>query len=159
MLGGMLAEHFHWSLIFWVNVPVGLLAALMAHNSLKRLPRHDRRHKLDLLGAGLMMAAAIPLLLALTWGGTRYPGCRRRCRAGRAAPLLSLLFGWRLAQAPEPFLPLYRARQSGDAHGQRLTAFSHGRGGRAHHLRAAVFRGGAQVSQRANPASRSFPSW
>src|SRR6266852_7605199 len=63
VLGGILSDHFHWSVIFWVNVPVGLLAAFMAHNTLKHLPRHDRKHALDLLGAGLMMAAAIPLLL------------------------------------------------------------------------------------------------
>ncbi len=25
-LGGILAEHFHWSIIFWVNVPLGLIA-------------------------------------------------------------------------------------------------------------------------------------
>src|SRR3954449_2031003 len=35
VLGGVLAEHFHWSVIFWANVPVGLLAALMARHSLK----------------------------------------------------------------------------------------------------------------------------
>src|SRR6266478_935938 len=51
VLGGFLAEHFHWSMIFWINVPVGLVAALMAHKALKRLPRHDHKHKLDLLGA------------------------------------------------------------------------------------------------------------
>src|SRR5712691_9746050 len=73
VLGGILSEHFHWSVIFWINVSLGLVAALMAHETLKRLPRHDQKHKLDLLGAGLMMASAIPLLLALTWGGTRYP--------------------------------------------------------------------------------------
>src|SRR6185503_8903336 len=54
VVGGILAEHFHWSIIFWFNVPLGLVAAAMAHRSLRRLPRHDRKHKLDLLGAGLM---------------------------------------------------------------------------------------------------------
>src|SRR6202165_561050 len=49
VLGGILAEHFHWSVIFWVNVPLGLVAAFMAHKTLKRLPRHERKHKLDLL--------------------------------------------------------------------------------------------------------------
>src|SRR5262249_54751889 len=73
VLGGILSEHFHWSVVFWINVPIGLLAAVMAYTALKRVPRHDQWHKLDLIGAGLMMAAAIPLLLALTWGGTRYP--------------------------------------------------------------------------------------
>jgi MFS family permease len=107
VLGGMLAEHLHWSLIFWLNVPLGLGAALLTHIHLRRIPRHDRRHKLDVLGAGLMMGSAIPLLLALTWGGTRYPWL--------SAPILiliggsmvlSFLFGWRLMRAPEPFLPL-----------------------------------------------------
>jgi MFS family permease len=69
VLGGVFAEYFHWSLIFWFNVPLGLIAAWLAHVQLKRLPRHDRKHKLDVLGATLMMAAAIPMLLALTWGG------------------------------------------------------------------------------------------
>ena len=78
VLGGVLAEHLHWSLIFWLNVPLGLAAAFLTYSYLARIPRHDRRHKLDLLGAVLMMASAIPLLLALTWGGTRFGGCRRR---------------------------------------------------------------------------------
>src|SRR5437016_6038304 len=45
VLGGVLSEHFHWSVIFWINVPLGLAAALMAHKTLKRLPRHDHMHK------------------------------------------------------------------------------------------------------------------
>jgi len=107
VLGGVLAEHFHWSMIFWINVPVGLVAALMAHKALARLPRHDRKHKLDLLGAGLMMASAIPLLLALTWGGTRYPWLSLPIATlVVASGVLSMLFAWRLTQASEPFLPL-----------------------------------------------------
>src|SRR5260370_38380392 len=106
-VGGILTEHFHWSIIFWFNVPLGLVAATMAHRSLKGLPRHDRKHKLDLLGAGLMAASAIPLLLALTWGGSRYP----RLSAPIAAPVLaaaaqSFLFIWRVTKASEPCLPL-----------------------------------------------------
>src|SRR5260370_37154464 len=57
VLGGILTEHFHWSVIFWFNVPVGMVAAFMAQKTLKRLPLHDRKHKLDLLGAGLTVAA------------------------------------------------------------------------------------------------------
>ena len=48
VLGGILAEHFHWSIIFWVNVPVGLVAASWRTTTLARLPRHDRKHRLDL---------------------------------------------------------------------------------------------------------------
>ncbi len=107
VVGGMLAEHLHWSLIFWINVPLGLGAALLTHIHLKNIPRHDRRHKLDVLGAGLMMASAIPLLLALTWGGTRLPWLSPQILILIAGSfVLSALFGWRLATAAEPFLPL-----------------------------------------------------
>ena len=107
VLGGVLAEHFHWSAIFWLNVPLGLAAAVLTHRNLARIARHERRHKLDLLGAVLMMASCIPLLLALTWGGTRYHWTSPQILSLIAVSfLLSLAFGWRLARAPEPFLPL-----------------------------------------------------
>src|SRR5260370_25995108 len=96
-LGGVIADQLHWSVIFWVNVPFGLLAALLVSTSMKRLPRHERAHKLDMLGAGLMTAAATALLLALTSGGTRVPwasptifGLVGACIA------LTLLLAWRL---------------------------------------------------------------
>jgi EmrB/QacA subfamily drug resistance transporter len=107
VLGGVLAEHAHWSLIFWLNVPVGIAAAYLTHRNLARIPRHERKHKLDLLGAALMMASAVPLLLALTWGGTRYAWVSPQVLGLIALScLLSLAFGWRLVRAPEPFLPL-----------------------------------------------------
>jgi EmrB/QacA subfamily drug resistance transporter len=107
VIGGVFAEHLHWSLIFWLNVPLALGAAALTHIHLKRIPRHERPHKLDLFGAGLMMASAIPLLLALTWGGTRYSWLSLPVLALVAVSfLLSAAFGLRLALAPEPFLPL-----------------------------------------------------
>jgi EmrB/QacA subfamily drug resistance transporter len=107
VLGGVLAEHLHWSLIFWINVPLALGAALLTHVHLKRIPRHERKHKLDLLGAGLMMASAIPLLLAFTWGGTHYSWASPAILGLLGLSfVLSLLFGLRLVRAPEPFLPL-----------------------------------------------------
>ena len=127
VLGGILAEHFHWSVIFWANVPLALLAALMAHNSLKQLPRHERKHKLDLLGAGLMMASAIPLLLVLTWGGTRYPWFSPQMGTlVLAACVLIALFVWRLLQAAEPFLPLPVLGNQVMRMGSMCTAFSQG---------------------------------
>ncbi len=107
ILGGFLAEHFHWSLVFWLNLPLGIGAALMIQSRLKQLPRHERRHKLDIVGASLMMASAVLLLLALSWGGTRYPWASPQI-AGLiiASGLVSLAFGWRLMRADEPFLPL-----------------------------------------------------
>lgn len=107
VLGGYIAEHLHWSWVFWVNVPLGICAAYMINRQLKLLPVNHRKHKLDLIGAALMTFAAIALLLALTWGGVRYPWL--------SAPILLLIglsfaltlaFGYRLTHEAEPFLPL-----------------------------------------------------
>jgi EmrB/QacA subfamily drug resistance transporter len=107
VLGGVIAEHLHWSVIFWLNVPLGLVAAMLSHRQLKLVPRHERAHKIDLTGAGLMMAAAIALLLALTWGGTRYPWLSQQIVAlAVAAVVLSATFIWWVLRVPEPFLPI-----------------------------------------------------
>ncbi len=106
-LGGVIADQFHWSLIFWLNVPLGLLAAALTSRSMRRLPRHERPHKLDMPGAALMTAAALALLLALTFGGTRVPWLSATIFGLLAASvLLTALFAWWLRQASEPFLPL-----------------------------------------------------
>src|SRR6266536_702272 len=107
VLGGFFAEHLHWSLIFWINLPLGLLAFLMTNSVLKRLPRYERRHRVDLAGAVLMVAATVALLLALTWGGTRYPWSSPRIVGLLAASTAFwLMFVVRLMTAREPFLPL-----------------------------------------------------
>lgn len=107
VLGGLIAQNAHWSLIFWLNLPLGLAAYRMTDGTLKRLPRHERPHRLDVLGAGLMVAATTALLLALTWGGSAYPWGSWPILALIGGSLcLWLLFTWRLATAAEPFLPL-----------------------------------------------------
>src|SRR5947209_13191869 len=73
VLGGFFAEHVHWSAIFWINVPLGFGAFAMTYTKLKRLPRHERPHRLDLMGAVLLVLASTSLLLALSWAGVRFP--------------------------------------------------------------------------------------
>src|SRR5712692_10388028 len=107
LLGGFIAEHLHWSWIFWFNLPLCGLAFLFTHNILQRLPRHDRRHELDVLGAVLMVGAAIPLLLALTWGGRRYAwGSPQILALFVACVTLWCLFAWRMMTAKQPFIPV-----------------------------------------------------
>jgi EmrB/QacA subfamily drug resistance transporter len=106
-LGGILAEHLHWSVIFWFNVPLGLAAALLTSRAMKRLPRHDRAHQLDIIGASLMIAAATLFLIALTSGGTRYAWTSSIILALLGLSLaLAIALAWWLKRAPEPFLPL-----------------------------------------------------
>ena len=72
LLGGTLAE-LHWSLIFWLNLPLGVLAMIVIDKPLRKLvvPRHA--HKLDAPGAILLVLATSTLLLLLNWGGSTYP--------------------------------------------------------------------------------------
>ncbi|MBZ9819882.1 MDR family MFS transporter [Mesorhizobium sp. CA4] len=73
LLGGVFAEHLHWSLIFWINLPIGFLAMAIVNNPLKKLPIAAKHHRIDGLGAVLLVIATTLLLLALSWGGSRYP--------------------------------------------------------------------------------------
>jgi EmrB/QacA subfamily drug resistance transporter len=107
VVGGFIAQHLSWPLIFWINLPLGVAAACLVNRALKRLPRNDRWHELDILGAGLMMLGAVSALLALTWGGTRYPwGSPQIVGLFALAVLFALAFRWRIGHAKEPYLPL-----------------------------------------------------
>jgi EmrB/QacA subfamily drug resistance transporter len=106
-LGGFMAEKLHWSAIFWINLPLGLLAFYMTNSLLKKLPRNEKPHRLDFLGAGLMIIATTALLLALSLGGPKY--------GWTSPPILGLLaaflvfavaFVVRLKTAPEPLIPI-----------------------------------------------------
>ncbi len=65
-----------------MNIPLGLIAVALTLTLLRRLPRHDRPHKLDFLGAALIMAASSSFMLALSMGGVNYPWL--------SAPILAL---------------------------------------------------------------------
>jgi len=107
VLGGFLTDHLHWSFIFWINVPLGAVALVMTERSLRRLPRNDRPHRLDVIGAALMVGAALALMLALSLGGSHDAWTSWRIitlLASSAA--LWVLFTLRLLTAREPFIPL-----------------------------------------------------
>ncbi|MFI5013046.1 MAG: MDR family MFS transporter [Hyphomicrobiales bacterium] len=106
-LGGFLAQHFHWSAIFWINLPLGLLAFALTNTLLRKLPRHDRPHRLDFLGAALMALATTLLMLALNGEGAR-AGQSAFWSAALigASAVMWVLFGLRVSLAAEPLVPL-----------------------------------------------------
>lgn len=56
-----------WRWIFYINVPVGLLALAVVARNLS-LPRRQSERRIDYLGAGLLTAGIVPLLLAAEKG-------------------------------------------------------------------------------------------
>jgi MFS family permease len=126
-LGGWISEHLHWQLIFLWNFPLCLIAVALALTVLRRLPRHERPHQLDVLGAVLVMAASSSFMLALNLGGVRYPWL--------SSPVIALLicavalgagFVARLLTAVEPLIPI--AILSDRACGLAIAAHSFGWG-------------------------------
>ncbi|MCB1664685.1 MAG: MFS transporter [Pseudomonadales bacterium] len=61
-----------WRWVFYANVPLGILALAMIAFKTPALSRGNRG-AIDYLGACLLLVVFVPFLLALTWGGSRYP--------------------------------------------------------------------------------------
>jgi EmrB/QacA subfamily drug resistance transporter len=106
VLGGLATEHLHWSVIFWINLPLGFLAYLSTSHALRKLPRREKKHALDIPGAMLMTSATLVLLLALSWGGIRFPWSGPEILGLLAlSAILCGLLVHRLRTAPEPLIP------------------------------------------------------
>jgi len=106
VLGGILTHHFGWPSIFWINIPLGLLAIGVIAPALRRLPgrRHDA--SIDYLGVTLFSFSAAALLLGLSWGGVRYEWSDGRLLAIFAlAGVAGAAFLRRQTRVAHPILP------------------------------------------------------
>ena len=70
-LGGWIVDNADWHWVFWVFLPIGIIAFLMI---LLLYPSHVTRstESIDYYGSLFITLTIIPLLLALTWGGKNY---------------------------------------------------------------------------------------
>ena len=73
-LGGWLTTQFGWRAVFYINIPVGLLALLLTQRVIPRDPPKENAERFDLVGAATFMTGLVLLLLALNqgnaWGWT-----------------------------------------------------------------------------------------
>ncbi|HLG80429.1 MAG TPA: MDR family MFS transporter [Bradyrhizobium sp.] len=107
VLGGIFADHLHWSMIFWINLPLAAAALALLLPKMSKLPVYHRRRKVDWLGGVLLMASAVVFMLVLTWGGNRYSWLSPAILGMvGSAVALALAFIWHAKRADEPFLPL-----------------------------------------------------
>jgi MFS family permease len=107
VLGGVFAEHLHWSMVFWINVPLGLGALALLLPKMGKIPVFHRMRKVDWVGGVLLMASAVVFMLVLTWGGNRFLWLSPTIMAMVGSSVaLAFAFVWHARNAEEPFLPL-----------------------------------------------------
>jgi EmrB/QacA subfamily drug resistance transporter len=70
-MGGWITDNWGWRWVFYVNMPVGIIAIVTAGFVLPKMII-KRKHIIDYLGAFTLVAGTIPLLLAFSWAGTQY---------------------------------------------------------------------------------------
>jgi EmrB/QacA subfamily drug resistance transporter len=107
VIGGFFADHLHWSMIFWINVPLAIAALALLLPKMGRLPVYHQLRKVDWLGGVLLMASAVVFMLVLTWGGHRLAWLSPAILGMLGAAIALVLgFVWHARRADEPFLPL-----------------------------------------------------
>ncbi|SCE75988.1 MDR family MFS transporter [Micromonospora chokoriensis] len=106
LVGGYFAET-DWRWIFYINVPLAILAIVVCYHVMRLIPFERREHSIDWLGAGLLVAGVSALLLALSWGGTEYAwGSGVIISLFVVGAVLGVLFVLQEARVAEPILPL-----------------------------------------------------
>jgi len=70
ILGGFFAEYAGWHWVFWINIPLGIVALGVVSVALRKLPLHTRPARIDVLSIIWLMIGSTSLLLALSEGGT-----------------------------------------------------------------------------------------
>lgn len=73
LLGGLITDQLSWRWIFYVNIPLGLIAAAIVIFALPRFKPAGKGQRIDFAGVATLLLALVPLLLALSWGGRDYP--------------------------------------------------------------------------------------
>ena len=106
LLGGVITSAASWRWVFYVNIPVGLLAMALIWFGLRGGPRGTAR-PVDYLGAALLAAATTLLLLLLAWGGVEFTWTSPAAIGlALAAIVLAGLFVWWEGRAEEPLVRL-----------------------------------------------------
>jgi EmrB/QacA subfamily drug resistance transporter len=104
IVGGLITETIDWHWIFWLNVPIGVVSALLA---VRLLPEsYGATKRLDLLGGGLVTSGVVAIVWALTRANdVGWSSAETVAAFAAGAVLLAAFLAWE-KRASEPMVPL-----------------------------------------------------
>ncbi|MGV4987996.1 DHA2 family efflux MFS transporter permease subunit [Streptomyces sp. NRAIS4] len=106
LLGGLFTEQLSWRWVFYVNLPVGVVALAVIATAL-HIPRRTAHHVIDYLGTFLIAAVATCLVLVASLGGTTWAwGSAQIIGLAVLGVVLGVAFVAVERRAAEPVLPL-----------------------------------------------------
>ncbi|MEK4511140.1 MDR family MFS transporter [Paenibacillus sp. FSL K6-2524] len=111
-LGGYLVDRVDWHWLFWIFLPLGIVAFIMI---LTLFPKGERKpgESIDYLGSLFLTTTIVPLLLAFSWAGTEYPWASGQIIGLLAVTVVSLIiFIFIESKAKNPVLPLHLFKNS-----------------------------------------------
>ncbi|USB33110.1 MDR family MFS transporter [Paenibacillus sp. YPG26] len=111
-LGGYLVDNMDWHWLFWIFLPLGIVAFIMI---LMLFPKVERRPSegIDYLGSLFITTTIVPLLLAFSWAGTKYEWGSSEILGLLGATLVSaIIFVFVQSKVKNPILPLHLFKNS-----------------------------------------------
>jgi len=109
LVGGLIVGYFHWSVIFFVNIPIGLIGLTCVSRLLPNY-RADKNYPLDLVGLALFSSGIALLSYTLEVFGEHNLSGREEAGAIAISAALLAAYGLHSVRVPHPLLRLNLVR-------------------------------------------------